>query len=144
MFALASVPTAPGVPVEASTRLTPVAAPTNAPFWRVASNAKKSSTALTPGPLYTVTRAAPPLPAAATMSARPSPFTSATATRMPPVNVASTAKNDASVALSVPLMTMTRGPPPWSAPATMSGTPSPLKSPAATYTPPVNAASNGA
>src|SRR5438552_1666910 len=37
----------------------------------------------------------------------------------------------------------TRGPPPSSGVTTRSGTPSPVRSPRATYTPPLNAASNG-
>ena len=42
-----------------------------------------------------------------------------------------------------PLYTSTRPPPPWSGETAMSAAPSPSTSPSATYTPPLNAPSNG-
>src|SRR5581483_164744 len=49
----------------------------------------------------------------------------------------------ATTARSVPRSTRTRGPPPWSGVTTRSSLPSPVKSPAATDTPPVKVDSNG-
>ena len=46
-------------------------------------------------------------------------------------------KKSASRANVRPSYTWTRGPPPWPAATTRSGTPSPVRSPAATFSPPV-------
>src|SRR5205085_643787 len=80
----------------------------------------------------------PPEPAPVMISAFPSPFRSAAATRTPPPNAGSYAKNERITAFETPSNTSTCGPPPAPAPVTMSALPSPFTSPAATNTPPEN------
>src|SRR5436309_6802817 len=77
------------------------------------------------------------------MSASPSPLTSPAATRTPPVNVSTYGLNVRSSAPVMPSNTRTIGTLPWPDPTMTSARPSPLTSPAATYTPPVNDGSNG-
>ena len=91
--------------------------------------------------LATRTRGAPPSPVPVTRSSRPSPFTSPTATVMPPVNDGSYTKKSAAVSPVFPSTTRTRGPPPVPGAITTSRTPSPVTSPRATRTPPRNESS---
>ena len=80
----------------------------------------------------------PPGPADAMISKIPSPFVSCTATNTPPVKAGSKAKKACMTSPVWESRIAIAGPPPKPAPATMSATPSLLKSPEATFTGPSN------
>src|SRR5262249_41486618 len=130
----------------------PFTSPTvrNPPFRRVGSKAKKSLKtcwglpATTDFPSYPATRGPPWNPAATIRSPYPFPATSPTAARAPPRKVGASVPEEAAIRPDLaPSHHVTRGPPPSSGVTTTSARPLPVRSPAATYRPPVNDDSNG-
>ncbi len=130
-------------PVTMSARPSPLTSPaaTFTPPGNAELYAKKPPISVKVAPSHTRTCGPPPGPAPVMMSARPSPLTSPAATKTPPENAGSYAKNPAISVSVTPSHTRTCGPPPGPGPVMTSSTPSPLTSPSATRTPPANAGS---